>query len=87
MAVGDWTVYFRSVFGPKDTPVTPVKAVPVISTEVPPAAGPVDGLIPLTCGGVGMPPPQPPPLATTTGRAAAKASIRCLCYRRRSGGN
>jgi hypothetical protein len=36
---------------PKLTAVAPVKLVPVIVTEVPPAAGPEDGVIPVTVGG------------------------------------
>lgn len=37
---------------PKLTAVAPVKLVPVIVTEVPPAAGPEDGLTWVTVGGV-----------------------------------
>jgi hypothetical protein len=36
---------------PKCTAVAPVKPVPVIVTEVPPAGGPVLGAIPVTAGG------------------------------------
>jgi hypothetical protein len=35
---------------PKSTTVAPLNPVPVIVTEVPPAAGPLDGLIPLIVG-------------------------------------
>ena len=35
---------------PKSTAVAPVKLVPVIVTEVPPAGGPVVGLTPVTTG-------------------------------------
>ena len=35
---------------PKSTAVAPVKPVPVIVTEVPPAAGPLVGLMPVTVG-------------------------------------
>ena len=35
---------------PKSTAVAPVKSVPVIVTEVPPAAGPLVGLRPVTVG-------------------------------------
>ena len=35
---------------PKSTAVAPVKPVPVIVTRVPPAAGPLFGLIPVTVG-------------------------------------
>ena len=36
---------------PKSTAVAPVKLVPLTVTEVPPAAGPLEGLTPLTVGG------------------------------------
>jgi hypothetical protein len=36
--------------------VAPVKFVPLIVTDVPPAAGPEDGLIDVTVGGGGLPP-------------------------------
>ena len=39
---------------PKSTPVAPVKPVPVIVTEVPPAAGPLVGLRPVTAGATGL---------------------------------
>src|SRR5580693_4381358 len=39
--------------GPKSTAVAPVKLVPVITTVVPPALGPVEGLTPVTVGGGG----------------------------------
>ena len=35
---------------PKSTAVAPVKLVPVIVTDVPPAAGPLVGLRPVTVG-------------------------------------
>ena len=35
---------------PKSTAVAPVKPVPVIVTRVPPAAGPLFGLMPVTVG-------------------------------------
>ena len=35
---------------PKSTVVAPVKPVPVIVTRVPPAAGPLVGLMPVTVG-------------------------------------
>ena len=38
-------------FVPKSTAVAPVKSVPVTVTEVPPAAGPFEGLTPVTVGG------------------------------------
>ena len=38
---------------PKATPVAPVKLVPVIVTEVPPAVGPEDGLTCVTAGAGG----------------------------------
>ena len=37
-------------FVPKSTAVAPVKPVPVIVTKVPPAAGPLVGLMPVTVG-------------------------------------
>ena len=36
---------------PKSTAVAPVKPVPVTVTDVPPAAGPLLGLTPVTVGG------------------------------------
>ncbi|HET6963194.1 MAG TPA: hypothetical protein VFH58_00375 [Acidimicrobiales bacterium] len=36
---------------PKLTPVAPVRLVPVIVTDVPPALGPDEGLTPVTVGG------------------------------------
>src|SRR5438874_1006639 len=41
---------------PKLTAVAPVKLVPEIVTLVPPAAGPEDGLTPVTVGAGGAPP-------------------------------
>ena len=38
---------------PKSTAVAPVKLVPVTVTEVPPAAGPLEGLTPVTVGSAG----------------------------------
>ena len=45
------TVKFDAAADPNLTAVAPVKLVPVIVTLVPPAAGPDDGLIPVTAGG------------------------------------
>ena len=44
------TVTFVAAVVPKSTAVAPVKPVPVIVTRVPPAAGPVVGLKPVTVG-------------------------------------
>ena len=38
---------------PKSTAVAPVKLVPLTVTEVPPAAGPFEGLTPVTVGSAG----------------------------------
>ena len=38
---------------PKSTAVAPVKLVPLTVTEVPPAAGPLEGLTPVTVGSAG----------------------------------
>jgi hypothetical protein len=45
------TVYVLAGVPPKLTAVAPVKLVPAIVTEVPPAAGPEDGLTRVTVGG------------------------------------
>ena len=44
------TVKFVAAVVPKSTAVAPVKPVPVIVTNVPPAAGPLVGLRPVTVG-------------------------------------
>ena len=44
------TVTFVAAVAPKSTAVAPVKLVPVIVTNVPPACGPVVGLRPVTVG-------------------------------------
>ena len=44
------TVKFVAAVVPKSTAVAPVKPVPVIVTDVPPAAGPLVGLRPVTVG-------------------------------------
>src|ERR1700686_822893 len=44
----------RSVVDPKATPVAPVNPLPRICTPVPPVAGPLRGLTPLTTGGPGV---------------------------------
>ncbi len=44
------TVTPVAAFVQKSTAVAPVNPVPVIVTSVPPAAGPLDGLIPVTVG-------------------------------------
>ena len=48
------TVTFVAGVVPKSTAVAPVKLVPTIVTRVPPAAGPVDGFIPVTTGAVAV---------------------------------
>ena len=50
MLVAEFTVKLVAVVLPKLTAVAPVKLVPVIVTEVPPAAGPLAGLMPVTVG-------------------------------------
>ena len=49
------TVTSVAAFVPKSTTVAPVKLVPVIVTEVPPAAGPLVGLRLVTAGAEGVP--------------------------------
>ena len=44
------TVTLVAAVVPKSTVVAPVKPVPVMVTNVPPAAGPLLGLIPVTVG-------------------------------------
>ena len=48
--VAELTVKLGAGLVPKSTPDAPVKPVPVIVTEVPPAAGPLTGLRPVTVG-------------------------------------
>ena len=38
---------------PKETPVAPVKSLPLMVTEVPPPRGPLLGLSPITLGAAG----------------------------------
>ena len=47
------TVTLVAAVGPKSTAVAPVKPVPLIVTNVPPDAGPLVGLIPVTVGATG----------------------------------
>ena len=49
ICVEELTVY-TALEPPKLTAVAPVKFVPVIVTDVPPASGPLDGLIVVTVG-------------------------------------
>ena len=49
--VAELTVYVVAALPPKVTEVTPVKLVPVMTTLVPPAPGPLFGLTPVTVGG------------------------------------
>ena len=44
------TVKLLAAVAPKETPVAPVKPVPVMTTVVPPALDPLDGLILVTVG-------------------------------------
>ena len=44
------TLYTAAATVPKSTAVVPVKSLPLTVTCVPPAAGPDDGLIPVTTG-------------------------------------
>jgi hypothetical protein len=48
--VGLFTVYDAATVLPNFTPVAPVKPVPVIVTEVPPAIGPAAGEMLVTAG-------------------------------------
>ena len=48
--VSELTVKLLAASAPKSTAVAPVKPVPVIVTDVPPAKGPFVGLIPVTAG-------------------------------------
>ena len=50
MVVSLTTVTSVAAVVPKSTAVAPVKPVPVIVTEVPPAVGPLFGLTPVTVG-------------------------------------
>ena len=51
IVVSSTTVTPVAAVVPKFTAVAPVKPVPVIVTDVPPAAGPLVGLMPVTVGG------------------------------------
>src|SRR5262249_39370049 len=48
--LGELTVKLVALAEPKLTAVAPLSSLPVIVTEVPPAAGPALGLVPLTAG-------------------------------------
>lgn len=48
ISLSEMTVKLLADVEPKDTPVVPVKPVPVIVTEVPPAAGPSVGAMAFT---------------------------------------
>jgi hypothetical protein len=52
MAVSDRTVKLAAASVPKDTPVVPVKWLPVMVTRVPPLALPVVAVIAVTAGAV-----------------------------------
>ena len=51
ICVGETTTTLLAAIVPKSTTVAPLKPTPVIVTGVPPAAGPCDGLMPVTVGG------------------------------------
>ena len=51
--VAEFTVNLVAATAPKCTAFAPVNLVPVIVTLVPPACGPLAGLIPVTAGGGG----------------------------------
>ena len=48
--VDEFTVKLVAAVLPNLTAVAPVKLLPVMTTEVPPAAGPLAGLTPVTVG-------------------------------------
>ena len=50
MDVAELTTTFDAALAPNFTPVAPVKFVPVMVTDVPPAAGPLVGLNDVTVG-------------------------------------
>ena len=64
--VAELTVKAVAFVAPKRTAVAPLRLVPVMATEVPPAVDPLAGLTPDTAGSV-------PPQTTTTGTEAAWA--------------
>ena len=49
--VAEFTVKLAAAMPPKETPLAPVKPVPVMTTEVPPRAEPLAGLRLVTAGG------------------------------------
>jgi hypothetical protein len=49
--VSETTVKEAAIVPPKETAVAPVKPLPVIVTDAPPATEPDDGLNPVTDGG------------------------------------
>jgi hypothetical protein len=51
--VAEFTVKAVAAAAPNETPVAPLKFVPEMTTDVPPAVVPVAGLIPVTVGGLG----------------------------------
>ena len=50
MEVSEFTAKGKAPASPKATNVTPMKALPVMVTDVPPAVGPATGLMPVTAG-------------------------------------
>ncbi len=74
ICVGESTVKLVAVTPPNETSVVPVKPVPVMTTVVPPAAGPAVGAKPVIVGGgrkVNVPNETPVPLAFVTLRLTA----------------
>ncbi len=74
---------------PNETPVAPLKLVPEMTTDVPPPAGPLFGLTPVTAGGgvtkvnvsalpVGLVPPRFVTV-TSTGPAAPAGDVAVIC--------
>jgi hypothetical protein len=64
--VAELTLNEAAALDPKSTAVAPVKFVPVMVTEVPPAVEPEDGLTFVTVGGAGGVTPVPATISTAT---------------------
>jgi hypothetical protein len=52
IVVAELTVYVVAAVPPKSTALAPVRSVPVIVTDVPPAVGPAAGATEVTAGAV-----------------------------------
>jgi hypothetical protein len=78
--VGELTVNDVAWNDPNATPVTSVKFVPVIVTDVPPVADPLDGLIAVTLGAASRPlADHAPPLSVPTATSLlAPKKRRCV---------